>query len=125
MTSVARKTHMPSVATSCCCARFANWCSSLCRSNTVFSLTPSDGSVELGLLVEVVIRSTQDDRSLGEIVRRGRRRRLPLQTGCTPGVRPGYGTVAERPDQVKQRQQIADGQDRSAGRRHHVPHLVF
>ena len=75
------------------------------------------------LLTRVCIGFFGHHGRLREILGRRRRRGFPLQPLRTPRVRLGDRTVAHRPDQVNQRNDVSHAQDRRSGRRHHVQHL--
>src|SRR6516164_6571066 len=51
------------------------------------------------------------------------RRDGPLQAFGLPGVGARHRSIAHRPDQINERYHVADAEDRSAGRRHHIEHL--
>src|SRR5579885_3371228 len=128
ITSVARKTHIPRAAVSCCWPRSRNCSSSVWRTRNESSTTARSSGVRtassgliLGLLQVVLVGPADDNGGFGEILLGRRRRRLPLQAGGAPRVRPRRRPVPERVEQVAQRQQVADPQDGGAGRRHHVP----
>src|SRR5205085_2670924 len=144
-TSVARNVHMPSVLASFCWCRSSNWCAtrswpfppwmSSCglaygasrparsapRASTSTALLGAwSGKRHLDLVVRV--RLFGHDRHLAEVVRRRRGGRLPLEPGGAPGVVAGALAPPQRPDQIEQRQAVADGEDRRAGRGHRVQH---
>src|SRR5262249_21063848 len=114
-TSVARKTHMPSRATSCCWRKSTNW-NAGAASGILRPCLAFDG--------EVVGLALHHGRRL-EIMRRRRRWCLPFQARGLPWI--GRRTLPEeqRPAEIEQRQRICDRESRSAHRGHHVPDLKF
>src|SRR2546426_12415009 len=112
ITSVARKIHMPSSAAPRCCSASSNWWATAAAWSAMDRLAARVG-VGLG----------GDHRGPLEVVARRRRRRLPLEAGRAPRVVARGLAVAQRPEEVDHRQQVADTQDGRAGRRHHVQHL--
>src|SRR6266446_1001901 len=116
MTSVARKAHIPSNELSCCCATSSKWCSRNGSPSVVGGASISVVLIAgLRLLRRVGIRADGHDRGHLEVLRRRRRLRLPLQSGGAPRVRARGGRVSQRQEQVDERQDVADGQDRGAG----------
>src|SRR5215212_2834716 len=97
ISSVARKAHMPSVAASFCCAESSNWCAR-------FGFAACKRYLDFVIL----IRRTGNDRDLVKILRRRRAGRLPFQAGGFPGIGPGRLAVPERPEQITQRNDVAD-----------------
>src|SRR5207247_6958631 len=95
MTSVARKTHMPSSAVS----------------RSAISA------------FRVVIRRSAHDRLFEEVVTRRRRRRLPLQTARVPRIGTGHSPPPQRREQVHQRQHVANGKNGCPSRRQHIQYL--
>src|SRR6184192_4402277 len=67
--SVTRKTHIPSVATSRCCSRSSNWCASAVSGKALLR----------GVRCRVVVWFPRHDGHLLEILRRRWRRRHPLE----------------------------------------------
>src|SRR5579875_4146600 len=100
-TSVAKKIHMPNVAVSRCCSRFSKW-----WARTAWLVDKS------ALLHRVFVGSRGDDGRLVKVVRRRRRGRLPFQARSVPGIGAGRLAGVQRPEHVKQRQHVTDGQDR-------------
>src|SRR5213079_1696194 len=100
ITSVARKIHMPSSAAPRCCSASSNWCA-----------TAAACSAMGGLAARVGVGLAGDDGRRLEVVAWRRRRRLPLEAGGVPRVVARGLAVAERPEQVDHRQQVADTQD--------------
>src|SRR6202041_2527183 len=75
--------------------------------------------------IRVVVSVFSHYWNLLEIFRGRRRGRLPFETFRAPGIRSGNRAVANGPEQIDQRDQIADAENGSAGGRHHVEHLKF
>src|SRR5208282_1233761 len=73
----------------------------------------------------VVIGFPGDHRRLVKIKGGRRRRGLPLQASGVPGIRAGDLAVAQRPDEVDHRQQIAGGEYAGSGRGENVQRLEF
>src|ERR1700723_1809423 len=73
----------------------------------------------------VVIRVFGDDWNFGKVFSGRRRRRGPFEAFGAPRVGSGDGTVFEGPDEIDQRDQIADAEDGSSGGRHDVENLKF
>src|SRR3954470_7335803 len=71
----------------------------------------------------VFVRSPRDDWRLGKIPCRWRRRGRPLQASSAPRIVARDAAIAERPYQVRHRNQVADAEDRGACRRKHVQRL--
>src|SRR5690348_13883625 len=113
MTSVARNTHMPSSLASRCCSASSNWCATCAAA----------GSATDDLRPGVVVRRARDDGRPLEVVAPRRRRRLPFEAGRAPRVRRRRLAVAQRPQEIRHREQVAEPEDRRAGRREHVQHL--
>src|SRR5947209_10240948 len=107
MTSVARNVHIPSLVESSCCCK-----SSKCDSRAGSACTCATALDTRALLNLVFVRVFVDDRGLFEVVGRWGRGGLPLEPGGTPGIRAGDRAVFERDQEVDQRQEIADGEDR-------------
>src|ERR1041385_6724984 len=122
MTSVMRKTHMPSEDASRCCSMSSKWCWSAGWVATAGLVCALSDNGHLLYVFVIVGRAMHDGRVL-EVVRRRRRGGLPLQAGGAERVVPGALAVAHRPRQVDHRQQVADTQDRRARGRHHAQHL--
>src|SRR2546429_3298798 len=106
---------MPSSAASFCCPAASNWCAT-CP-------TVAAWSAKALLRAWIVVRRAGDDRRLLEVVARRRRWDLPFESGRAPRVRRRRRAIAERPEEVRHREQIAGAQDRRAGGRQHVQHL--
>src|ERR1700752_1243106 len=121
MISVTRKTQIPSVAALCCCSSSPNWPA------RPAGWACASASVTCGLLClgRICVRLFVDHGNFSEIFRRRRRRRLPFESCCAPGIRLCHGTVAHRPDQIHEWNQIPYPEDRGSRRRHHVKHLKF
>src|SRR5882762_370551 len=119
MISVTRKSQIPKVSDSCCCSRSSNWCarpvSPVCKS----------ASLMTGLLFRVGVGFLGDNWNYGEILRRRRRRRLPLQARRAPGIRLGDWPISHRPHQINEWNQVPNTQDRGARGRHYIQHLEF
>src|SRR5439155_22948895 len=79
--SVAMNTHMPSCAVSPCCDSVA-----YCISGWRLRIYDAVLRREAAVLSVVEVGSGSDDRCAFEIVRRRRRRNLPLQPGGAPRV---------------------------------------
>src|SRR5580704_7370819 len=79
------------------------------------------GTSDIRVVVSVFIHYW----NLLEIFRGRRRRRFPFETFRAPGIRSGDRAVPNRPEQVDQRNQIADAENGGAGGGHHVEHLEF
>src|SRR5271155_337458 len=75
--------------------------------------------------IRVVVSVFGHNWNLLEIFRRRRRRRFPLETFRAPGIWSGDGAVANGPEQIDQRNQVADAENGSAGGGHHVEYLKF
>src|SRR5277367_1959432 len=75
--------------------------------------------------IRVVVSVFSHYWNLLKIFRGRRRRRFPFETFRAPGIRSGDWAVANGPEQVDQRDQIADSENGRAGRGHHVEHLKF
>src|SRR4051812_37961572 len=104
MISVTKKNHMPSVTAWLCCSASSNW----------WATAPCALDTGDHLLVAIIVRAFGDDRRLVE-VRHGRRRgRLPLEAGRIPRIRPGLLAISQRPDEIDERDQISDPEDRRA-----------
>src|SRR5262249_21242422 len=122
ITSWTRKSHIPNVTAPFCCAMLSNWCAG--------RWWPLSGLRDKGASRE---RGARRGRGVGgrpferrrreEVLGRGRRAGLPLEPLGPPRARDGGLAIAERPDQVRHREQVARAQDGRAGRRHHVEDL--
>src|SRR5439155_12133822 len=97
--SVARKIHMPGSAASFCCPASSNWCAT-CSAVAAWS-------AKALLRAGIVVGRPGDDRRLLEVVARRRRWDLPFEAGRPPRVRRRRRAVAERPEEVRHREQIA------------------
>src|ERR1700732_2479665 len=122
---------MPHVDASRCWPRSSKWCWSrawpwppppaltltlpLCN----VSLLPGDGAGVRRVLVGLLV----DHHRVVEVEGRRRRGGRPLQPLRAPRVGPCLLAVEQRVEEVAERQQVADTQDRGAGGREHVPHL--
>src|SRR6266851_1221906 len=116
MISVTRKSQIPSVSASCCCARSSNWCAKAVCSACI--------SATAGFLLGCVgVRFFGHDRHLRKILCWGRRRCLPLEPRGAPRVCFGHRPIPHRPDKINQRNQVSDSQYGSAGGGHHIQHL--
>src|SRR5262245_23560986 len=126
MTSWTRNTHMPRVEASRCCSASSNWCATCAWADA--AAASANGCLPrrgLGQSIErlVVVRVARDHRGLREVLRRGRRCRLPLEPRGAPRIGRCDLAVAQRPEEVEQGQEIADAEDRCPGGRQHVEHL--
>src|SRR5271170_5716068 len=125
MISVARNSHIPSVAASRCCSASTKWCSSsgpCCSTATGLSLNIHlRGSGNLF----VVISFPRHFRLLIEIESGRRRRRLPFQAGRAPGVVADDFPVTHGPQEIHHGQNVSDRQNGGACRRKHIQHLEF
>src|SRR5207253_4825768 len=132
MTSVARKTHMPSEAVSCCCSRLAycssrRWrtsmvsCSMMSRSSGVKNVDSL--SFILRLFQVVLVGSAENHGCFVEVVLGRGRERLPFQSRSIPRIRPGLRPPLERIEEIKQRNHVTGSKDRRAGGGHDVPDL--
>src|SRR5579871_200400 len=112
--SVARKSHIPSVEDSRCCAGSSKWCFS------------SGGWESISLLVNrhllrIIVGGFGHDGRFDKVEGRRRRRAFfPLEALGLPGILWGNRTVAPGPGKINHRDQIADAQDRRAGGGHHI-----
>src|SRR3954462_2715016 len=79
--------------------------------------------MEWHLLARVLVWPAIDQGRFGKIMRRRRRRSLPLEAGCFPGVGSGDRSVAKRPNEVRERQGVPDSENRSAGARENIEDL--
>src|ERR1051325_7809617 len=118
MISVIRKTHMPSVELARCCSMSAKWCRRPCCAMAWLS-----DNGDLLAKTGVVVRVPGHDRRLRKILRRWRTWCPPLQPRRQVRIVLGCPAVAQRPQQVDQRQNVTHRQDRCARRGHHVQHL--
>src|SRR5690348_14662068 len=127
MTSVARNTHMPSLAASRCCARSVKCSCRECRSTASLmdkaaAPLPSDNAFlpenvnVLGQLIVVVGVPGHDGR-LGEVVSGRRRGGSPLQPGGVPWVASYALAMTQGPGEINERQQVTDAKDGRAGAR--------
>src|SRR5206468_11044203 len=96
ITSVARNAHMPSVLASRCWARSSNWCARTGTASPAAGREDGSGAGKGHLLLVVLVGSFLDHGSDGEVLRRRRRWRLPLEPGGFPVVRAGGLPVPER-----------------------------
>src|SRR5258706_3059046 len=119
ITSVARKTHIPSQEAWCCCSRSSN-CSWTAPASDAGALTEF---INFFGLLFVGVGRVRHARRRVEVVRRRRRRRLPFEPPRLPWVGARDRAVAERPEEINERQHVADGEDRRARRRQDVQHL--
>src|SRR6266704_1177386 len=101
MISVTRKTHIPSEAASRCCSRLSKWWA------RVAGALAGTGIL---LPVRVLVGAPGDDRRGLEVLRRRRRSRLPFEADHAPRVGRGVATVAHRPDEVDERNDVPDPQ---------------
>src|ERR1039458_7217758 len=119
ITSVMRKSHIPSVEASFCWASVSNctrnWGDSAWASLANFNLLPDYG----GVIVDFV----SHDGCYVEIMHWRRRGGLPLQAGCAPRIGAGHFAIAQRPDEIDHGHQVPDGQHGCAGGGKHVQHL--
>src|SRR5437660_103077 len=122
MISVSRKTHMPSVEAPFCCSMSSNWWTSAGWWSVVVAWLWDNGDL---LLCAVMVRLDGNYRGLLEVMSGRRRSGLPFQPGRFPGIVTGYFAIAQRPQQINQRQDEAHGQHRSAGAGEHIQHLEF
>src|ERR1700733_10513215 len=116
--SVTRNVHMPRRPASRCCSMSSNWRA------TAWGWVPCASSDAAGSLA-VVVGVFGYDRNLLKIFGQGRRLNGPFKTLGAPGIRSRGRAVTHRPDQIDQRDHVADAQNRGAGGRHHVEHLKF
>src|SRR4051794_19532736 len=75
-----------------------------------------------GLLPRVDVGVEVDHRGHLKVVRGRRRGRAPLQPRRAPGVAAGLLGVLERPEEVDQREEVADAEDGRARGGHDVEH---
>src|SRR5260370_3778026 len=73
----------------------------------------------------VAVRLFGDDGRFLEIMRGRRRRRLPVQALRAPGIRAGYRPIANGPQQIDERNQVPNPENRGSGGRHYVEQLEF
>src|ERR1051325_9849206 len=110
-TSAAKQAHLPSVAASFCCGISWN-CSCRAAEASAIYIVPSFSSARLefpfGFLSGILIRRFGNDGGFQEIVLGRRRGGLPFEAGGFPGIGRGFPAVLQRPDEINQRQQIAD-----------------
>src|SRR5262245_28683947 len=103
MTSWTRNTHMPRVEASRCCSASSNWCATCAWADAAAASAngclPRRGLGHLERLV--VVRVARDDRGLREVLRWGRRCRLPLQPRGAPRIGRGDFAVAQGPEEVE------------------------
>src|ERR1700688_1256280 len=126
---------MPNVDASRCWSRSSKWCWS-----RAWPWPPAralglrvGGTVTLGnvslLLADdpgvrrVLVRLLVDHHRVVEVEGGRRRGGRPLQPLRAPRVGPRLLAVEQRVEEVAERQEVADTQDRGAGGREHVPHL--
>src|SRR6266508_5342393 len=98
--SVTRKTHIPSAEASFCCSMEAKWC---WRPRGDAGPADSGGAAlakGLDLLVRVRVGGFRHDGGHLDVVRRRRRRRLPLEPGRTPGIGRCVLPVAHEPEEI-------------------------
>src|SRR5580698_4054667 len=109
--SVARKSHMPREAASRCCSASTKWCNSSgpCCS-TAIGLSLNIHLRGSGNLF-VVVCFPRYFWLLIEIESGWRRRGLPLQASCAPGVVRGDFPVAHGPQEIHHRQNVSDRQN--------------
>src|SRR5919109_155025 len=104
--SVAKNTHIPRLAASCCCVRASNWSASAPRLSATLDVLLGDA---------VGVRLLRHHRRLLEIMRGRRRRSLPLQAFRPPRVGTGWRRIAHGPEEIDQGYDIPDAKDRSPG----------
>src|SRR5947209_18095515 len=126
MISVTRKTHIPNWETSFCCSRVSN-CSTRaeswwCGAEWTVVAWLSDNFFLLGQAF-VIVGFLGDDRRLVEVVRRRRRRGLPLEAGGAIRVISGDRSIFQRPHQIKHWKQQTHCEHRRSRRGEHVQHL--
>src|SRR5712692_10395289 len=116
MISVSRKTHIPSVAESNCCAMSSKWC----RSSGWCSAAAACVSANLHLLlVRIRVSVFGHDGRLVEIEGGRRGRGLPLESLGAPWIVRGTRAVPHGPQQIDQRNQVAQTQNgRTRGGQH-------
>src|ERR1700704_6646441 len=124
MTSVTRKTHMPSVEDSNCCSLSSKWCwsSGWCAAKMI-SLS---ANIHLLFLAGITVRRLRDQGLMLKVVG-GRRsgRLLPFEAFRVPWILRSRGSFPPRPREVDHRYQISYGQNRCARSRHHIQDLKF
>src|SRR2546423_1041831 len=107
---------MPSDAASFCCSIDSKWCWSA-------DVSPWDEAEEcagvrlakdLDLLVRVEVRILGHDRRDLEVLRRGRRGRLPFEARRSPRIVRRVAAVAHRPGEIDHRKDVTHAQDRGA-----------
>src|SRR6476661_1412408 len=122
---------MPNVPASCCCSIVSKWCCSAGWCAWAWPWGPwpptwATASDKLGLpggVRGVLVRLFDVRRHLDEVLGQRRRLRAPLEARRAPRIRPRDLAVLERPEEVDDRQQVAEAEDTGARRRHHVQHL--
>src|SRR4051812_18103651 len=119
MISVIRKTHIPSVALALCCSMSAKWC----RNPGGWTTCALSCNGNLLRQAGIVVGVPSHDGCFCEIFGDRRSRGPPFQTGRVIRIVRRNLSVSERPQQVHQRQDVTDRQDRSASGGHHVQHL--
>src|SRR5690348_10030581 len=119
MISVTRKSHIPSVEASFCCAAVSKWCSSAAGWPECSCVLMLDKF----LLTRVRVSRLGDDWHHLIISRRRWRAGLPLKALCSPWIGCSHFAPFQRPNEIGHRQQVAERQDRSARRGHHVQNL--
>ena len=73
----------------------------------------------------ILVGRAGDDGSDREILGARRRRRLPFEPGCAPGIGRRPLAPEHRPAQIRERQQVRGGEADRAGRGQHVEDLEF
>src|ERR1700719_2162328 len=122
MTSVTRKTHMPSVDDSNCCSLSSKWCCS--SGSCAASAVSLSAKIHLLLFAGVIVRGFCHHWLTFKVVGRRRRGRLlPLQPLRVPRILRRARPFAPGPRQVDHRQQVPYRENGRAGRRHDVQHL--
>src|SRR5262245_64207761 len=69
------------------------------------------------------VRALGHDGRLGKVVRRWWRCGRPLETCCTKRIRPGDSAIAQRPHQIRHRNQVTHAENRRTRRRQDVEYL--
>src|SRR5262249_34380453 len=115
-----RKIHIPRVEASFCCSAVSN-----CSRRASDSAWAWLANLNLPDYGAVVVRVPCDYRGLLEVVGGGRRGSAPCQSGCAPGICGRDFAVAQRPDEIDHRDQVADGKHGGSGRREDVQNLEF
>src|SRR5581483_1207258 len=126
MTSVARKSHMPSEAVSRCCCAVAKWCNSagsLCSACSTAAVLSLKRYLLRHRDLVVVVSFPSNFWGFVKIKSGGRRLRRPLQTRSSPRIVTCRFAVSQRPQQINHGQNITYGKYRRASCREDIQHL--